>query len=90
MAKAKNGAEFDRRFDEGEDVFDLAEIDAESIQRPGLESQRINLDLPRHFLQKLDREAEVRGLTRQSLIKNWLYERLQNELGRVPALKRRR
>jgi hypothetical protein len=26
---------------------------------------------------KLDREAAVRGITRQSLIKVWLYERLE-------------
>jgi hypothetical protein len=76
MAKAKTAQEFDRRFDEGEDVFDLADIDEGSIRRPGMESQRINLDLPRHFLEKLDREAEVRGITRQSLIKAWLFDRL--------------
>jgi hypothetical protein len=89
MAKAKTAEEFDRRFDDGEDIFDLTEVEAESIQRPGLESQRINLDLPLHFLEKLDRAAELRGLTRQSLIKNWLYDRLQNERGRVPVRKGR-
>jgi hypothetical protein len=77
MAKAKTAQEFDRRFDEGEDIFDLADIDEESIRRPGLESQRINLNLPRHFLEKLDREAEIRGITRQSLIKTWLFDRLE-------------
>ena len=77
MAKAKTAQEFDRRFDEGEDIFDLADIDEESIRRPGLESQRINLDLPRHFLERLDREAEIRGITRQSLIKTWLFDRLE-------------
>jgi hypothetical protein len=79
MAKAKTAQEFDRRFDEGEDIFDLADIDEESIRRPGLESQRINLDLPRHFLEKLDQEADVRGITRQSLIKSWLFDRLKLE-----------
>ena len=78
MAKAKTAQEFDRRFDEGEDIFDLADIDEESIRRPGLESQRINLDLPRHFLERLDREAEIRGITRQSLIKTWLFDRLED------------
>ena len=78
MAKAKTAEEFDRRFDEGEDIFDLADIDEKSIRRPGLESQRINLDLPRDFLQKLDHEATIRGITRQSLIKAWLFDRLQS------------
>ena len=87
MAKAKTAQEFDRRFDEGEDVFDLADIDHASIRRPGLESQRINLDLPRHFLEKLDQEAEIRGITRQSLIKTWLFDRLEGaQLAERPKL----
>jgi hypothetical protein len=35
MAKAQTVEEFDRRFDEGEDIFDLAEIRPEDITRPG-------------------------------------------------------
>lgn len=82
MAKAQTAQEFDRRFDEGEDVFDLAEIKPEDITRPGLsESKRINIDLPGDFLVELDREAARRGITRQSLIKVWLYERLHNDQG---------
>ena len=33
MAKAKTAKEFDRRFDAGEDIFDLAEIDSEKIKK---------------------------------------------------------
>ena len=79
MAKAKTAEEFDRRFDEGEDIFDLVEIDSESIKRPGLETKRINIDLPLDFLKELDAHAIRRGITRQSIIKVWLYERLQSE-----------
>jgi len=42
-----------------------------------MEVQRVNVDFPKHFLLKLDREAELRGVSRQALIKTWLYERLQ-------------
>jgi hypothetical protein len=88
MAKAKTAQEFDRRFDDGEDIFDLADVDEGDVRRPGLESQRINLDLPRHFLEKLDREAKIRGITRQSLIKTWLYERLEGvKAGGKPKVK---
>jgi predicted DNA binding CopG/RHH family protein len=80
MAKAKTAEEFDRRFDQGEDIFDLADIKPEGIKRPGLEYQRINIDVPGPMLQRLDNQAAIRGITRQSLIKTWLYERLTSEL----------
>ena len=87
MAKAKTAEEFDRRFDQGEDIFDLADIKPEDIKRPGLEYQRINIDIPAPMLQRLDHQAALRGITRQSLIKTWLYERLTSELadGRASA-----
>jgi hypothetical protein len=73
--KAKTAEEFDRRFDEGEDIFDIA--DPVAVKRPGLEIKRLNLDLPQHMMAKLDKQAALRGVTRQSLIKMWLYERLE-------------
>ena len=39
--KAKTAEEFDRRFDAGEDIFDIA--DPVSVTRPGLEIKRLNL-----------------------------------------------
>jgi hypothetical protein len=68
--------EFDRRFDAGEDLEDLG-IDLSKATRPGLEIKRVNIDLPAHFLAKLDHCAALRGLTRQALIKSWLYDRLE-------------
>jgi hypothetical protein len=66
--------EFDRRFDAGEDLSE--HLDAATFRRPGLEIQRTTLDLPQHMIRELDYEAALRGITRQSLIKMWLYERL--------------
>jgi hypothetical protein len=68
--------ELDRRFDEGEDVESLG-FDLSKAKRPGLKIQRTTLDLPAHMLDKLDRQAALRGVTRQSLIKMWLYEKLE-------------
>jgi hypothetical protein len=68
--------EFDQRFDAGEDLHDLG-IDLSKATRPGLETKRVNIDLPAHFLDKLDHCAAIRGLTRQALIKSWLYDRLE-------------
>jgi hypothetical protein len=70
--------EFDRRFDEGEDLESLG-IDLSKATRPGLEIRRVNVDMPAHFVSRLDHWAAVRGLSRQALIKSWLYDRLEQE-----------
>jgi hypothetical protein len=43
------------------------------------EIKRITLDLPASVLRALDMAADLRGMTRQSLIKSWLYDRLLEE-----------
>ena len=73
-AKAISAEEFDRRFDDGEDMSDY--LDWSSFRRPGLESKRVNLDMPQHMVAKLDTHAKERGVTRQALIKKWLADRL--------------
>ena len=67
--------ELDRRFDNGEDVS--AYFDWANIRRPGLEKRRVNLDFPDWMVRKLDAQAQKRGVTRQSLIKMWLADRLE-------------
>ncbi len=74
----KTAEELDRRFDAGEDLESLG-FDLSKATRPGLETKRINIDLPTDFLEALDEEAARRGITRQSLIKVWLYERLHGD-----------
>jgi alpha/beta superfamily hydrolase len=66
--------EFDRRFDEGEDVSE--HIDWSRARRPNLESKRVNVDFPAWVVSGLDREAKRLGVTRQSLIKLWIAEKL--------------
>lgn len=68
-------SEFDRRFDEGEDVSDA--LDFTRARRPGLESHRVNVDFPVWMVESLDREARRLGVTRQSIIKMWIAERLE-------------
>ena len=43
------------------------------------EIKHTTLDLPASFMEALDRAAVRRGITRQSLIKMWLYEQLNKE-----------
>jgi hypothetical protein len=72
--KTIKASEFDRRFDDGEDVSEF--VDWESARRPNLESKRVNVDFPAWVVNGLDREAKRLGVTRQSLIKMWIAERL--------------
>ena len=67
--------EFDQRFDRGEDVS--AELDLSGARRPGFEQRRVNVDFPVWMIESLDREARRLGVTRQSIIKVWIAERLE-------------
>lgn len=73
--KTVSAAELDRKFDDGEDIDEY--IDWSSAPRPGLEAKRVNVDFPTWVVDRLDREARRLGVTRQSLIKMWIAERLQ-------------
>ncbi|OYV74322.1 MAG: CopG family transcriptional regulator [Gemmatimonadetes bacterium 21-71-4] len=67
-------SEFDRAFDEGKNVSRL--LDVSKARRPGLEQRRVNVDFPVWVIESLDREAARLGVTRQSLVKVWIAERL--------------
>lgn len=68
-------SEFDEKFDVGEDVTDL--LDLSRARRPGLEQRRVNVDFPAWMVNSLDKEARKLGVTRQSIIKLWLADRLE-------------
>lgn len=67
--------EFDDRFDRGEDV--TSALDLTGARRPGIEQRRVNVDFPAWMVESLDREARRLGVTRQSVIKVWIAERLE-------------
>jgi hypothetical protein len=80
MAKKKDtitAKELDRRFHDGEDIAEF--LDWDSATRPGLEQRRVNVDLPSWMIRSLDTEAKRVGVTRQSIVKIWLAERLKAE-----------
>lgn len=76
-AKTISAEEFDRMFDDGEDISEY--IDLSSVHRPGLDPKRVNVDFPGDVVSKLDRAAKRRGVSRQALIKFWIVEQLDNE-----------
>jgi hypothetical protein len=71
-----SASEFDKKFDDGEEDI-VQYLDLSSTTRPGRQQQRVNVDLPIWMVKSLDREAQRIGVTRQSIIKVWLAERLE-------------
>lgn len=66
---------FDKAFDNNEDIS--ATLDTDKARRANKKQQRVNVDFPLWMLDALDEEASRLGVTRQSIIKVWLAERLQ-------------
>ena len=73
--KAKH---FDKKFDDNnQDIID--DLDLSTIKRPNQKQKRINVDFPSWVVDSLDREASRVGVTRQSIIKLWPVERLEEK-----------
>ncbi len=66
--------EFDELFDNGESILEYADLS--TARRPN-KNKRVNVDFPFWLVEALDKEAERRGVTRQSLIKMWLCDRIE-------------
>jgi len=66
---------FDSDFDQGKDITDS--LDLSKARRPKQQQKRVNVDFPTWMIEMLDREAGRLGVTRQSIIKVWLAERLE-------------
>lgn len=70
-------SEFDQMFDESESV--IGALDLASVRKPNLDQRKVNVDFPIWMIEALDRTARRLGVTRQSVIKMWLAERLERE-----------
>ena len=66
---------FDSDFDRGKDISQA--LDLSKARRPLQEQKRVNVDFPAWMIDSLDKEAGRLGVTRQSIIKVWLAERLE-------------
>ena len=67
---------FDEKFDDGDDILDV--LDMTKAKRTMQNQKRVNVDFPAWMIESLDKEASRVGVTRQSIIKVWLAERLEN------------
>ena len=70
--------EFDEKFDEGNSIIDA--LDVSKSQRSMQKQKRVNVDFPSWMVESLDKEASRVGVTRQSIIKVWLAERLESSM----------
>ena len=72
--KAKS---FDRKFDDNRDV--TGDLDLTTLRRATQAQRRVNVDFPTWMIESLDSEASRLGVTRQSIIKIWIAERLERK-----------
>lgn len=69
--------ELDEIFDRGENITPY--LDLSTSERPGHKQKRVNVDFPEWMVASLDRGASKIEVTRQSIIKFWIAERLKTE-----------
>ncbi len=74
MMKAE---ELDELFDNGEDITEY--LDMSTLTKNGTRTKKVNVDFPEWVINSLDHEAKKIGVTRQSIIKVWIAERLKEE-----------
>lgn len=71
--KAKD---FDKKFDENKTDI-IGNLDLSTLKRLNQRQKRVNVDFPIWVIDSLDKEASRVGVSRQSIIKLWLVERLE-------------
>ena len=69
--------ELDALFDSGENITQY--LDMSTLTKNGTQTKKINVDFPEWVINSLDLEAKKIGVTRQSIIKVWIAERLKEE-----------
>ena len=77
--------ELDQKFDNGDNILDF--LDLSKAKRVMQDQKKVDVDFPVWMLELLDKEASRIGVTRQSIIKVWLAERLE-QLAANKALQR--
>ena len=78
---------FEQQFDADVDI--TASLDLSKAKRVMQEQKRVNVDFPTWMIDSLDREASKLGVTRQSVIKVWLAERLEATTSNLPFQRKR-
>jgi hypothetical protein len=72
--KTISAEEFDRKFDDGEDISDY--LDWSTATRPNLEPVELTITIKRGTKLRLERQAKKLGVSVDSLLEEWLREKL--------------
>lgn len=67
--------DFDKMFDNNEEIVE--HLDLNRAKRLNQKQKRVNVDFPVWMIESLDKEANRLGVTRQSVIKFWVAEKLE-------------
>lgn len=80
--KTLSAEEFDKKFDSGEDILPYIDLSSKmtksEFEEKLLAIKKVNVDLPTWAIASLDKEAKRMGVTRQSIIKMWLIQKLDD------------
>jgi hypothetical protein len=76
--KTTTAADIDAAFDRGDDMSTYFDFERGRMM-PSVHVKKVNVDMPQNVVDALDEQAKHMGVTRQSLIKIWLWERLREE-----------
>ena len=81
--------EFDEKFENDEDVskhLDFSRsVRLKYFNALKTDTKKVNVDFPEWVINALDEEAKKIGVTRQSIIKVWIAERLKAEADHLHA-----
>ncbi|WP_187646865.1 type II toxin-antitoxin system BrnA family antitoxin [Nitrosophilus labii] len=72
-------SQIDKKFDENkEDILEYFDTSKIKMVNKSQKVKRVNIDFPAWMIEKLDKEAQHIGVSRQAIIKMWLAEKLQS------------
>lgn len=79
-----NSDNLEERFDAGEPVLDYFDTKAITV--------RVNLDFPAWMVKAIDKESSKRGIARQTLVRLWIADHIDNlkTRGKTAAHSRRK
>jgi hypothetical protein len=75
--KSITSSEFDQKFEANEELSQY--LDLSKASRPGNETRRVSVDFPSWMVDELDRVSKRLGITRQSVIKVFISDKLKEE-----------
>lgn len=89
VMKTVTAKEFDEKFDDNEDISEHLDFSRSTrlkdLDQLKTDTKKVNVDFPEWVISALDEEAKRIGVTRQSIIKVWIAERLKAEADHLHA-----